>query len=207
MHVMHHIVIFTPPPFYRTHHKRIKDERVKAFYGMCKVTRTWPWVWNWDLKVLPFYCAYVATLSNLYTLQYKDERVKAFYGMCKVIRTWPWVWTWDLKVILFYCTYVATLSNLYFFAKSFLNLTRFWTKLKERGQTHKCTNFCAKLSFIRFFTRLLLHIFSLLHNYYIYLEPCAFNVEFQHFIPRFNKTSLLCYLTQRGDKGWKEAQR
>ncbi len=25
-----------------------------------------------------------------------------------------------------------------------------------------------------------------------YLEPCALNAEFQHFIPRFNKISLLC---------------
>ncbi len=93
-----------------------KESRMKgskAFYSMCKVTRTWPWVWTWDFKVLPFYCAYVATLSHLYTLQFRDERVKPLYGMCKVTRTWPWVWTWDLKVILFYCTYIATLSNLY----------------------------------------------------------------------------------------------
>jgi hypothetical protein len=34
---------------------------------------------------------------------------------------------------------------------------------------------------------------SHVYNYYIYLEPCALNAEFQqHFIPRFNKTSLLC---------------
>jgi hypothetical protein len=85
---------------------------------MWKVTRTWPWVWTWDLKVLPFYCAYVATLSNLYTLQI-DERVKALYGMCKVTRTWPWVWTWDLKVILFYCAYVATLSKKLYIAISY----------------------------------------------------------------------------------------
>jgi hypothetical protein len=26
----------------------------------------------------------------------------------------------------------------------------------------------------------------------ITLEPCALNAEFQHFIPRFNKISLLC---------------
>ncbi len=32
--------------------------------------------------------------------------------------------------------------------------------------------------------------------------------EFQHFIPRFNKTSLLCSPhSKRGDRGWKEAQR
>ncbi len=37
---------------------------------------------------------------------------------------------------------------------------------------------------------------------------CALNAEFQHFIPRFNKTSLLCGShSKRGDTGWKEAQR
>jgi len=33
---------------------------------------------------------------------------------------------------------------------------------------------------------------SHMYNYYHYLEPCALNAEFQHFIPRFNKTSLFC---------------
>jgi hypothetical protein len=33
---------------------------------------------------------------------------------------------------------------------------------------------------------------SYVYNYYNYLEPCALNAEFQHIIPRFNKTSLLC---------------
>jgi hypothetical protein len=41
----------------------------------------------------------------------------------------------------------------------------------------------------------------------ITLEPWALNAEFQHFIPRFNKTSLLADLTQRGDRRWKDAQR
>jgi hypothetical protein len=31
-----------------------------------------------------------------------------------------------------------------------------------------------------------------MYNYYNYFEPHALNAEFQHFIPRFNKTSLLC---------------
>jgi hypothetical protein len=31
-----------------------------------------------------------------------------------------------------------------------------------------------------------------MYNYYNYLEPCALNAEFQHFIPKFNKTSFLC---------------
>jgi hypothetical protein len=29
-----------------------------------------------------------------------------------------------------------------------------------------------------------------MYNYYNYLEPCALNAEFQHFIPRFNKNFL-----------------
>jgi hypothetical protein len=33
---------------------------------------------------------------------------------------------------------------------------------------------------------------SYIYNYYNYLEPCALNAEFEHFIPRFNKISLLC---------------
>jgi hypothetical protein len=32
---------------------------------------------------------------------------------------------------------------------------------------------------------------SYMEDYYNYLEPCALNAEFQHFIPRFHKTSLL----------------
>jgi hypothetical protein len=31
-----------------------------------------------------------------------------------------------------------------------------------------------------------------MYNYYNYLEPCALNAEFQHFTPKFNKTSLFC---------------
>jgi hypothetical protein len=40
----------------------------------------------------------------------------------------------------------------------------------------------------------LLHKFSLfLHVQLLYyLKPCALNAEFQHFIPIFNKTYLLC---------------
>jgi hypothetical protein len=33
---------------------------------------------------------------------------------------------------------------------------------------------------------------SYMYNYYNYLKPCALNTEFQHFIPRFNITSLFC---------------
>jgi hypothetical protein len=35
----------------------------------------------------------------------------------------------------------------------------------------------------------------------IILKPCALNVEFQHFIFRFNKIPLLCKYIARGDKG------
>jgi hypothetical protein len=38
---------------------------------------------------------------------------------------------------------------------------------------------------------------SYMYNYYNYLEPCALNAEFQHFIPIFNKTSLRCGLHSR----------
>ncbi len=31
-----------------------------------------------------------------------------------------------------------------------------------------------------------------MYNYYNYLEPCALDAQVQHFIPKFNKTSLLC---------------
>jgi len=43
----------------------------------------------------------------------------------------------------------------------------------------------------------------------INLEPCPLNAEFQHFILRFNKISLLYGYPQRKRKvwGWKEAQR
>jgi hypothetical protein len=44
----------------------------------------------------------------------------------------------------------------------------------------------------------------------ISLEPCALNAEFQDFILRFNKMSLLrdfADTIEREDRGWKEAQR
>ncbi len=94
---------------------------------------------------------------------------------------------------------------------------------RGKGQTQKCkTLYLAKLSFILFWPRLSFFFPECLHcccyiyfhcsytyNYYNYMEPCALNAEFHHFIPRFNQTSLLCRisLTQRGDWGWKEAQR
>jgi hypothetical protein len=31
-----------------------------------------------------------------------------------------------------------------------------------------------------------------MYNYYNDLQPCALNAEFQHFMPRLNKTSVLC---------------
>ncbi len=41
----------------------------------------------------------------------------------------------------------------------------------------------------------------------ISLEPCALNAGYQHFILRFIKMSLLSDTTERGYRGWKEAQR
>jgi hypothetical protein len=32
-----------------------------------------------------------------------------------------------------------------------------------------------------------------MYNYYNYLEPCALTADFQHFIPRFNKTSFTSF--------------
>ncbi len=40
-----------------------------------------------------------------------------------------------------------------------------------------------------------------LYNYYSYLEPCALDAEFHHFIPRFNIIPYFADLTQRGDRG------
>jgi hypothetical protein len=66
-------------------------------------------------------------------------------------------------------------------------------------QTSFSINFDGKLSFIlsflfaqrlhccyRYFDR------SYVYNRYNYSRPCALNAEFQHFILRFNKISLLC---------------
>ncbi len=44
---------------------------------------------------------------------------------------------------------------------------------------------------------------SYMYNYYSQLEPCALNAEFQHFIPRFNKTSLLCGTHSKRGQGVK----
>jgi hypothetical protein len=79
------------------------------------------------------------------------------------------------------------------------------------GQTLKCTTFCARPSFIQVWPRLplilkpplLLDAFLLLlmYSYHNYLEPCALNARFYHFIPRFNQISFLCDLPRRGDGG------
>jgi hypothetical protein len=42
-----------------------------------------------------------------------------------------------------------------------------------------------------------------MYNYYNYLEPCALNDEFQHFIPDLIKLPYFVDLTQRGDRGEK----
>jgi hypothetical protein len=43
-----------------------------------------------------------------------------------------------------------------------------------------------------------------MYNYYNYLKPCALNVEFQHFIPKFNKTSLLYETHSKRGEGMKK---
>ncbi len=49
---------------------------------------------------------------------------------------------------------------------------------------------------------------SYMYNYYNYLEPCALNANFQHFIPKwYKKLPYFADLTQSGDRGWKQAQR
>jgi hypothetical protein len=81
-----------------------------------------------------------------------------------------------------------------------------YISLQGGGETQKCTIFlCDKLSFILFWPSrsfflqhlhccsLYFHCSYLYNYYYIYLEHCALNAKFQHFIPRFNKTSLLCW--------------
>jgi len=80
-----------------------------------------------------------------------------------------------------------------------------YISLQGRGETQKCTNFfVVKTEFHPVLTSSFLfperlhscccciyfHC-SYLYNYYNYLEPCELDAEFQHFIPRFNETSLL----------------
>ncbi len=63
--------------------------------------------------------------------------------------------------------------------------------------------FCGKLSFIVFWPPLSFFLSASTATTYIFiapsctttiitLEPCALHAEFQHFIPRFNKISLVC---------------
>jgi hypothetical protein len=43
-----------------------------------------------------------------------------------------------------------------------------------------------------------------MYNYYDYLEPCALNAEFQHFISySYNKTSYFADLIKEGTEGEK----
>jgi hypothetical protein len=71
-----------------------------------------------------------------------------------------------------------------------------YISIQGAAETQKTVNFCGKLSFI----------LSFLSGKGLYcttttigLEPCALNAEFQHFILRFNKISLLCqYHLKRG---------
>jgi len=78
-------------------------------------------------------------------------------------------------------------------------------------QTSFSTNFGGKLSFIRsfLFSTGVTYIFTAptCTTIIITLKPCAFDAEFQHFILRLNKISLLWGHTERGDRGWKQARR
>jgi hypothetical protein len=77
-------------------------------------------------------------------------------------------------------------------------------------QINFSTNFGGKLNFILSFL-FLEHLSccymyfhdTYLYNYYNYFQPCALNVEFQHFILRFNKISLLCRYHWKRDRRWK----
>jgi hypothetical protein len=87
----------------------------------------------------------------------------------------------------------------------FKNLHKSTLAFKGRGETQKTINFGGKLSFILsvLFPEHLqcpLHIFSLLLPI-ITLQPCALNAEFQHFILRFTKISLLCEYHWKKGKG------
>ncbi len=47
----------------------------------------------------------------------------------------------------------------------------------------------------------------LINRLRISFEPCALNVDLQHFLPNFNKISLLYGYPWKKGLGWKEAQR
>jgi len=97
---------------------------------------------------------------------------------------------------------------------------RTWLKEGDRGGERRPKD-SYKLSFILFWSPLSFFLSaSTAARYYTFtdpptctttiitLEPCALNAEFQHFIPRFNKISLLCWPdSKRGIGGWKETQR
>ncbi len=53
---------------------------------------------------------------------------------------------------------------------------------------------CKRIIFIYIHLSVAAHIFNppTCKGTIISLEPCALNADFQHFIPRFNKISLLC---------------
>jgi len=68
------------------------------------------------------------------------------------------------------------------------------------AETQKTIDFGDKLSFMLsfLFPERLRYCYMHFHCSYIFtsiiisLQPCALNAEFQHFILRFNKISLLC---------------
>jgi len=82
------------------------------------------------------------------------------------------------------------------------NLRKIRLALRGGGETQKCTIFVPNWVSSGFdplfpFPERLHGCYIYFHcsymcNFYNYLEPCALNAEFEHFIPRFNKTSFLC---------------
>jgi hypothetical protein len=74
-------------------------------------------------------------------------------------------------------------------------------------QTWVSSGFDPHLSFFMSASSAATYIFfhcSYMYNYYNYLEPCSeLNAEFQHFIPRLNKTSVLCVPHSKRDRGEK----
>jgi len=72
-------------------------------------------------------------------------------------------------------------------------------------QTSVPTNFGGKLSFIMSASTIATYIFTdpTCAIIIIILEPCALNVEFDHFIPRFNK-NYFADTTEKGDRGLKQ---
>jgi hypothetical protein len=77
-----------------------------------------------------------------------------------------------------------------------INIHKNFTNEHKGGETKKNHQFCGTLNFIQSLFPKHLHYSYIIASTYtiiiITFEPFALNVEFQHFILRFNKNSLLC---------------